>query len=152
MNPQTPRGTRRNVDRALSEIAQLAGETSAKILPFPIPKLPELEYIGYRKVFPGRTVTSSGNYIGSHINGDSLSGDSILDGDILICRVVKKGEDVEGCLVLVETPRGLLARRYFKHIGGRVCLRASNPDFADLIYRPEEIEVRGVGVRLERDL
>src|SRR6185295_8999474 len=103
MNQPTPRATRRNVDRALSGIAQQ--ETGAKILPFPIPAPPQTEY---RTTRSSHTVTKSGKYEGCRIIGNSLSGDSIFDGDILICRAVKKGENIEGRLVMVLTPRGLL--------------------------------------------
>ena len=84
-------------------------------------------------------------YVISRIQGDSLTGDGILEGDNLIIRTTSDESDLTPARpVSVETPDGLLAKHYYRCPDGMIVLRSSNPAYSDKILAPGQCHVRGV--------
>lgn len=87
------------------------------------------------------------------MNGLSLVGDGIFDGDCAIVRLTfDQYEVTPGRLVAVLTPYGLLLKHIYLTLDDRVRLVSASPDFADILLDSTEITIQGVVVRIERDL
>lgn len=87
------------------------------------------------------------------VEGDSLSEDGILDGDVLIVkRRIHAGEIKSGKLViaLLPTGRSVVKRIYFE--GDQIVLRSSNPKYKDMIFGQDEIVVEAIVKELKRVL
>jgi repressor LexA len=82
------------------------------------------------------------------VKGDSMVGDGILDGDLII---VEKRRRVENGALTVVLLRGVEATmKRFYHEGAAVRLKPSNPALEDIVVPASEVEVRGVVVGLMR--
>lgn len=82
------------------------------------------------------------------VRGQSMTGDGILDGDLI---VVEKRRRVEnGALAVVLLGGGEATVKRFYQEGDRVILRPSNPAMEDMIVPASEVEIRGVVTGLVR--
>ena len=82
------------------------------------------------------------------VKGDSMVGDGILDGDLI---VVEKRRLIEnGSLAVVLLRGGEATVKRFYHEGVTVKLRPSNPAMEDIVVPAAEVEVRGAVVGLVR--
>lgn len=82
------------------------------------------------------------------VKGESMTGDGILDGDLI---VVEKRRRVENGALVVVLLRGVEATmKRFYHEGAMVRLRPSNPAMEDIVVPADEVEVRGAVVGLMR--
>jgi SOS-response transcriptional repressor LexA len=114
--------------------------------------LEDLAVKQWREIRPLKNARAGDRYFCCHIVGDSLSGDGIFDGDYVVCREpFKLSEITHGSLAAVSTPVGLLVKHVFFGLK-EVHLANSNPDYEDLYFKPDEVEVRGIVVRIERDI
>ena len=80
------------------------------------------------------------------IKGDSMNGMGILNGDIVVVR--KKDQAQHGEVVVVVIDGDATLKRFIKE-GGKVKLRAENPEYDDIVLDPgSSIQVAGklVGV------
>ncbi len=87
------------------------------------------------------------------VSGDSMRGEGIFDGDILIVqRIVNEGEIRSGRLVIAQLPggRSVVKRIYFE--AGKIVLRSANPKFKDMIFEPDQVTVEGIVRELKRRL
>jgi SOS-response transcriptional repressor LexA len=87
------------------------------------------------------------------VSGDSLTGEGIQDGDVLIVkRVVEAGEIRSGKLViaLLPTGRSVVKRIHFE--GDKIILRSANPKYKDMVFGPDEICVEGIVKELKREI
>lgn len=87
------------------------------------------------------------------IEGNSLEGIGIFDGDQVLCQTAVSRRQIKGktiCIVyLPETDETLAKRVIYKN--GVVVLRSFNPRIADITLRPEQVEVQGIVLKLLRD-
>ena len=82
------------------------------------------------------------------VKGDSMVGDGILDGDLII---VEKRRRVEnGALTIALLGGSAATVKRFYHEGEMVRLRPSNPAVEDIVAPASEVEVRGIVVGLMR--
>lgn len=87
------------------------------------------------------------------VSGDSLSGEGILDGDILVCkRVIEEGEIRDGKLVVAVLPTGraVVKRIYFED--DNVILRSSNKRYKDMVFDRDMVRVDAIVKELKREV
>ena len=75
------------------------------------------------------------------VRGNSMCGDGILDGDLVVVEVDPHVRAGEIAVVLVAGEGATLKR--FSHEGGLVSLKASNPDVPDQLVRADQIAIQG---------
>lgn len=92
--------------------------------------------------------TGRGETFALRVRGMSMTGDGILDGDII---VVEKRERVEnGALAVVLVDGAEATVKRFYQDGGSVTLRPSNPTMEDIVLPAVRVEISGVVVGLLR--
>ena len=75
------------------------------------------------------------------VRGDSMCGDGILDGDLVVVDVDSHVRAGEIAVVLIAGEGATLKR--FRHEGGLVRLQASNPDVPDQLVRADQVAIQG---------
>lgn len=106
-----------------------------------------------REINARAAVQPTDSLVGAKVGGDSLNGDGILAGDVVVFRQnFKETELTPGRLVAAQTPDGLLVKHYYKSPAGVVRLVSSHPDYSDLEFQSGAVEIVGVAVRIERDI
>lgn len=86
--------------------------------------------------------------------GDSMIGDNIVDGDIVLVKKTSMVDPHEIAVVVIEDEATLKRVKYDKD-GNVIVLIASNPNVAPIIYSGEELErinILGKAVLLQRKL
>lgn len=107
----------------------------------PIDVVESVESIDLRDLLPAHR-----DVYGLRVRGDSMLGDSIRDGDIVI--VERRTEALNGETVVAVLPgEETTLKRYFKE-GDRVRLQPANPEMS-AIY-PPSLELRGVVIGVIR--
>ncbi len=82
------------------------------------------------------------------VDGDSMNGDGIFDGDIIVC--VNTLDITEGKMVVaVIDGDGAAMKRWFKR-RGLIVLESSNPRYGEQTYEPERVEIKGLVVGMHR--
>jgi repressor LexA len=84
---------------------------------------------------------------GLRVEGESMKGAGILDGDIVV--VNPAVECREGDIVVALVGDEATVKRFFNE-GGRVRLQPENPDMEPLVVNPEEVRIIGKVVGLIR--
>jgi repressor LexA len=77
------------------------------------------------------------------VRGDSMTGDGILDGDLVLLRPDAKVPHGAIAAVCVGDDREATLKRVF-YEGGRVRLKASNPAFKDILVPAENVHFAGL--------
>lgn len=103
---------------------------------------------GLRWVRPLKNTSHMQGVIAMRVNGDSMMGDGIMDGDFAIIQMVDIAPPEK--IVVVRTPHGLTVKRVIRQ-HDTVILRSSNPIFKDQAWPVEDICLIGVVRRIERD-
>ncbi len=109
----------------------------------PIEAIEIPESITLPREFAGRSETFA-----LRVKGDSMMGDGILDGDLIVVERRRRLENGAMAVVLLGGAEATVKRFY--HEGERVRLRPSNPAMEDIVLPAAEVEVRGVVVGLFR--
>lgn len=89
----------------------------------------------------------------AEVCGDSMIDEGIMDGDKLICKVIFDASEVRpGRLVVARLPTGrsVVKRIYFDD--EHVLLRSANPQYDDLVFQRDMIQVEGIVMELVRKL
>lgn len=83
------------------------------------------------------------------INGQSLNGAGIKDGDLLAIHATDKAEN--GKIVVVKVNNKYVVRRLFRH-GDQIELRAEHPDYAPIFVNTttQPVTIEGIGVGIIR--
>ena len=90
------------------------------------------------KIRPGQ----AGNLFALRVSGESMNGDGIRNGDIVI---VREQRDVEHGDIGVFMVEGEATVKRLSRERGRIVLKPSNPEFAPLIFRPGGPEPKILG-------
>lgn len=100
------------------------------------------DYIG-DEIVEEETV-KSGKYFYLLVKGDSMIGDGIMDGDLVLIKETPNVENGELAVVIVNGEEGTLKRVYKKD--GSIILHSSNPAYPPRIFQGKELEnIRIVG-------
>lgn len=82
------------------------------------------------------------------VDGDSLKGCGIYNGDILIFKITCNYRDE--CLGIWQTPTGRTAKYAYEDVDGTIKLHNKNGWSQN--WQPDEISLLGIVVRIERDI
>lgn len=110
----------------------LAQENIQETLPLPA------EFVGHEDAFVLR------------VRGDSMTGDGILDGDLLVVRMQHLAG--EGEIVVAGLPGDEAAVKRFQRDGDEVVLVSSNPDYPPRRYPAKDLRIYGRVVSVLRQL
>ena len=92
--------------------------------------------------------TGRGETFALRVRGMSMTGDGILDGDIIVVEKRQRVENGALAVVLIDGAEATVKRFYQR--GGSVTLRPSNPEMEDIVLPAVRVEVSGVVVGLLR--
>lgn len=89
------------------------------------------------------------------VSGDSLSGDGINDGDILVFRMNHNTRQIKPesiCVVKIHTTEELAAKHVLRHVDGprRIALRSTHPDYPDRHFDEQDVEILGLVFAVQR--
>jgi SOS-response transcriptional repressor LexA len=108
---------------------------------------------GWRLIRASDKVRSTDTLCCAPVQGESLIGDGINDGDYVVVRLnFDVAEVTPGRLAAVWTPSGLLIKHVYVTLNDQVRLVSSNPRYIDLIFDGADVEIQGLIVRVERDM
>jgi repressor LexA len=110
----------------------LAHENIEETLPLPT------EFVGHQDAFVLR------------VRGDSMTGDGIFDGDLLVVRMQHLAG--EGDIVVAGLPGDEAAVKRFQRDGDEVVLVSSNPDYPPRRYPAKDLRIYGRAVSVLRTL
>ncbi len=109
----------------------------------PIESLPDDEQI----LVPPDLLRGGDHYV-LRVRGDSMIGDGIHDGDLVI--VQRSQGAAEGDMVVALVAGEVTLKRIFREAGRRVRLQPSNPELQALTAAASDVDVQGVVVGLLR--
>lgn len=113
----------------------------------------DLPIQGWRSIRMSPKVRRNDRLCGAIVQGDSLIGDGINDGDIAIFRLNFDIDEVTpGRLAAVWTPNGLLVKHVYLTLDEQIRLVSSNPQYDDLVFDSCDVEIQGIVIRVERDM
>ncbi|MGB6229636.1 MAG: transcriptional repressor LexA [Litorimonas sp.] len=95
------------------------------------------------------SMLGNGDHYALEIEGESMIGAGIMDGDVVVVRKTSTARNNEIVVALVDHEEATLKRIYRKD--DRVELIAENPDFPTRSFGPDRVEVQGVLVGLVRN-
>lgn len=135
------------LSRGLSVIGEGKGPAvSARALPIigrvaaGVPLLAEENWEGVLSI--DRSLLPQGDIFLLRVSGDSMIGDHILDGDLVVVRRAETAE--EGQIVVALLGEEATVKR-FSRKGGRLTLIPSNPRYKPIVMEGVEDEVRIIG-------
>jgi repressor LexA len=108
-----------------------------------------LEQDGPRFQVPNGMI-GAGDHFALQIEGESMIGAGILDGDIAVIRSANTARNNQIVVAYVVDDQEATLKRLYKSSDG-VELIAENPDFPTRTFGPDQIEVQGVLVGLVRN-
>jgi len=94
------------------------------------------------------SMMGKGDHFALEIEGDSMTGAGILDGDIVVVRRANTARNGQIIVALVDQEEATL--KTLKKSGQSVELIAENPDYPTRSFGPDRVEVQGVLVGLVR--
>jgi repressor LexA len=95
------------------------------------------------------SMLGNGDHYALEIEGESMTGAGIMDGDVVVVRKTNTARNNEIVVALVDQEEATLKRIYTRD--GMVELIADNPDFPTRSFGPDRVEVQGVLVGLVRN-
>ena len=95
------------------------------------------------------SLLGSGDHYALEIEGESMIGAGIMDGDVVVVRKSNTARNNEIVVALVDGEEATLKRIYKKD--GKIELIAENPEFPTRVYGPDRVEVQGILVGLVRN-
>lgn len=90
-----------------------------------------------------------GDHFALEVEGESMIGAGILDGDIAVIREAKTARNNQIVVAYVVDNEEATLKRLYKTADG-IELIAENPDFPTRTYGPDQVEVQGILVGLIR--
>lgn len=101
------------------------------------------EYIPISKQIMGK---AEGQFL-LRVQGDSMSGDHIIDGDILVVKTQNYAEN--GDIVVALIGEETVVKRFYKREGGVIELLSSNPIYEPIIVK-EDLGIQGKVIAIFR--
>jgi repressor LexA len=108
-----------------------------------------IEAIAEQNYFDASNILfSAGRYL-LQVNGDSMIGDNICDGDLIICEQQQTANNGQIVVALINQTETTLKRIYYNS-DQTVRLVASNPAIKPMVYRAKDVIVQGIYLGLIR--
>lgn len=101
-----------------------------------------------RLTIPENFVRRPHNAFALRVQGESMVGDGILDGDFIV--VEKRPTADNGETVVAVINGEATVKKFHRERGGRVRLQPANPQMEPILVREREVEIRGVVVAVLR--
>ena len=95
-------------------------------------------------------LSGSGELFMLRVRGDSMIDAGIFDGDYVVCRRQNTAE--ENKIVVAGIGDGEATVKTFNRRGTAVVLKPANPEFAEMVLNPEEVQIFGQVVTVMRKL
>jgi len=95
-----------------------------------------------------RGILGRGNHYALEVSGDSMEGDGIIDGDVVI--IEEGGDFVNNDIVVALIRQEEATLKHIEQQPNRIILRASNPDYPPQEHAPNDVSVQGKLVGLIR--
>ena len=95
---------------------------------------------------PGELLRSPGTFA-LRVRGDSMAGEQLRDGDLVLARSTPAAREGDTVVALV---RGEPSVRRYHRQDGSVVLRSAEEGLAPIVAAEEEVEIRGVVVAVVR--
>ena len=89
-----------------------------------------------------------GNLFALRAKGDSMIGEGVFDGDIIVVKKQETAENGDTVVAIVENNEATLKKFYKEK--NRIKLQPANPAYSPVYY--EQVEIRGVAVKIIRNL
>ena len=105
--------------------------------------------VSHTVAVPGQMLAGSGRHYALEVQGDSMIGAGINDGDVVVIRERDVADDGDIVVALVDGQEATLKR--LRRRGGRVALEAANPAYETRVYSDDQVEVQGRLVGLIRN-
>jgi repressor LexA len=106
-----------------------------------------LEHERDRLMVP-ESILGAGEHFVLEVEGDSMIGAGILDGDYVVIRKATTANSGEIVVALVMNEEATLKR--LRRKGASIALEAANPAYETRIFGPDQVEVQGTLVGLIR--
>jgi repressor LexA len=113
-----------------------AGKPIEAVLDYETVKVPE-ELLGRGENFALR------------IKGDSMIGDGICDGDVIVVRRAENAENGQTVVALIDNHEATV-KRFRRDGDGTVTLSPANPVYQEMLYEESRIAIQGIVVGLLR--
>lgn len=87
------------------------------------------------------------------VSGDSLNGIGLYDGDRILCKKVYSKKEIGPqtvCTIYIPSTGEVVAKR-IRFVGNDIILRSCHPNVGDMVFHPDEIDIRGVVIALYRE-
>ena len=97
---------------------------------------------------PENFVRRPHNAFALRVQGESMIGEGILDGDYIV--VEKRPAADNGETVVAVMNGEATVKKFYRERGGKVRLQPANPQVAPIVVREKDLEVRGVVVAVLR--
>jgi repressor LexA len=101
-----------------------------------------------RLTIPENFVRRPHNAFALRVQGESMVGEGILDGDFIV--VEKRPMADNGETVVAVINGEATVKKFHRERGGRVRLQPANPQMAPILVREKDVEIRGVVVAVLR--
>ncbi len=108
-----------------------------------------IEAIAEQNYFDASNILfSAGRYL-LQVNGDSMIGDNICDGDLIICEQRQTATNGQIVVALINQTETTLKRIYYNP-DRTIRLVASNPAVKPMVYLAKEVSIQGIYLGLIR--
>ena len=106
-----------------------------------------IEYPGETLTFPRSEIGKHGNHYALRVQGNSMIGEGIFDGDVVVIRKEETAENGQTVVAIIDDNEATLKKFYREK--GRIRLQPANQGMLP-IYR-KEVEIRGVVIKIIRN-
>lgn len=110
----------------------------------PIEAIEDRNTVNFSELFIGHN-----RYI-LEVTGDSMIGDNICDGDLVVCERADTARNGEIVVALVDNEEATLKRLYRDNDQNLIRLQPSNPEFSEMMYNADRVSIQGVYLGLVR--
>ena len=101
-----------------------------------------VEAVEQREALNFADFTGSGNTFALEVRGDSMIGDHICDGDLILLENVKEAQEGDIVVALVAGSDATL-KRFYREPGDMVRLQPANAELKPILVPAEDVQIQG---------